>query len=145
MTEIPRWFSRAIADGVSTLLTLKLPGEPYTDAQAKAMRVAWTETLWRQRVQWIEDLDRARLGEGFIQLAGVSTRWPTPALLMQHLPSRPVQQALPPPQPTEEQRRQLREGVRALRDVLGMREPKAPNDADENAMKQRARGLGGKR
>lgn len=56
--------------------------------------MAWVEALSHNRV-WDETLDRERFPVAFRSIAATETQWPSPTRFVEHLPPRPVQQALP--------------------------------------------------
>ena len=98
MTVPEPWFSRVIAEGLQRLAAMHLAAAP-TAAGLDLACAVWIDTLWHRRA-WHEDPDAARLRQAFTALAGHARRWPAPADLLDHLPSRPQLPALPRPQPT---------------------------------------------
>jgi len=115
--RIPDWFFNAVLDGIQRLYVLSLPRTPSADTIELTQEV-WVEALW-SAARWDEDADRPRLASAFRALERTATEWPSPRLLLQHLPRRSRQAALPAPGLTEEQRRRnqarIRELVRTLK------------------------------
>ncbi len=87
MTEpVPAWFNNALADGLTMLLALALPGTPPAETIKLTLNV-WENSLW-QRQAWSAD-DTPRLQAAFVYLAGTCDRWPAPRQLRAALPARP--------------------------------------------------------
>lgn len=105
-SSAPDWFERRVRRGLAALTALRLDGHPPADVIEATAKV-WVQALWPGRA-WDEALDAARIGEAFRLLALHETRWPTPAHFLRVLPARPVQRALPEPEPSAEQRAQVR-------------------------------------
>jgi hypothetical protein len=83
---VPSWFNNTLADGLTMLVALALPGTPPAETIALTLNV-WVNALW-PRQAWTED-DSQRLQAAFVYLAGTCDRWPTPRQLVQALPARP--------------------------------------------------------
>ncbi len=98
MSVPEKWFSAVIADGLQRLAAMRLQNAPADEGLELACAI-WIDTLWNRRA-WQEATDPDRLRQGFTALAGHARRWPAPADLLDHLPSRPQLPALPRPQPT---------------------------------------------
>ncbi|HHJ12256.1 MAG TPA: hypothetical protein ENK00_03660 [Chromatiales bacterium] len=104
------WFRRAIAEGLTRLTALSLPGTPPAET-IKLTREAWVEALWEGRA-WVET-DAERIAAGFRSLSRRIDRWPAPKALLDHLPPRPASLRLPH-KPTPEQRERNRQKLREL-------------------------------
>lgn len=89
------WFSSVIADGMQRLAAMRLMNAPQDDALALACAV-WIDSLWFRR-DWHQDPDEGRLRHAFMALAGSSRRWPAPVEVIDNLPAKPPQLALPGP------------------------------------------------
>lgn len=89
------WFHNIIVDGISRLYSLSLEGAPAADVLPITTSV-WVATLWDAGA-WDESLDSARMKAGFVRLERSLTRWPPPRKLLDELPPRPEQKALPAP------------------------------------------------
>lgn len=95
-TAIPKWLRDAVTDGVQHLFDLRLPGSPAQDRiHHTAMSLA--STIYRWPIAWNAESDLQRLHAMFTAAAGDCYRWPSPAELRQHLPSRPKPPALAAP------------------------------------------------
>jgi hypothetical protein len=116
MSGAPKWFRVAIADGLTRLIALSLPGTPSHETIALT-KEAWIESLFEGRA-WVED-DAGRIAAGFRSLARKVDRWPPPKLLLEHLPARPERKKLEAPKPSPEERERNRQRVRSmLRDAM---------------------------
>lgn len=113
MTDAPPWFNNALADGLTMLVALSLPGTPPAETIALTLQ-AWVGALWTRK-KWREEEDLKRLHRGFVELAGTCTRWPSPQQLVDALPPRepPVPQ-LPAPDLEPEQLAARRAQIDAL-------------------------------
>jgi hypothetical protein len=83
---VPSWFNNTLADGLTMLVALALPGTPPAETIALTLNV-WVNALW-SRQAWTED-DTQRLQAAFVYLAGTCDRWPAPRQLRAALPARP--------------------------------------------------------
>ena len=117
--QIAPWFRREIADGLSALYALMLDGHPAADILSRTADV-WETALWKGRA-WDADLDPPRLREAFRRLAASAQRWPHPAQLIDRLPQRRPQRALPAPQISDEQRQANIRKLRSLARTIGHR------------------------
>ena len=109
------WFRRAVAEGLTRLVALSLPGTPPAET-IKLTREAWIEALWEGRA-WNE-ADASRIAAGFRALARRVDRWPVPRMLLEHMPSRPEPPKLPAPGPTAEQREHAQRRLRSMLNEL---------------------------
>lgn len=89
------WFSSVIAEGLQRLAAMHLASTP-NDAGLDLACAVWIDSLWFRR-EWHEDPDAGRLRRAFLALAGSARRWPSPADLLDQLPAKPRQAALPAP------------------------------------------------
>ena len=113
--QVPSWFFNAVLDGIQRLYILSLPRTPSADTIELTQEV-WVEALWRA-AQWHE-ADRPRLVAAFRSLEASVTEWPSPRLLLQHLPRRSQRPVLPGPALTPDQRRRNQERIRELTSQL---------------------------
>lgn len=107
MTAVPGWMMAAVAEGLQRLLVLRLEGTPPVDA-IEGAALAWCDALLVRGGCWDQALDAPRIRHAFRRLAAHAVRWPAPAQLWEHLPSRPQPVTLPRPPMTEEQREKVR-------------------------------------
>lgn len=114
------WFSRAIRRGLAALMTLRMEAHPPADTVEATAKV-WVQALWPGRA-WDEEIDAARIGEAWRQIALHETRWPTPAVFMRYLPSRVPHKSLPPPPMTEAERERARAILAGIGDMLRKKE-----------------------
>lgn len=105
---VPGWLVAEVAEGIQRLLLLRLEGCPSADA-VEAVALAWADAVWVRAGRWTEDQDAPRLRQAFRGLAAHVRRWPAPAEIWEHMPSRHEPLALEPPPPTPEQRARVRE------------------------------------
>lgn len=111
---VPGWLVAEVAEGVQRLLVLRLEGCPSADT-VQAVALAWADAIWIRAGRWTPEQDAPRLRQAFRALAAHATRWPAPAQLWEHLPSRPEPPRLERPPPTPEQRARVREMLQSLR------------------------------
>lgn len=111
------WFRRAIAEGLTRLVALSLPGTPPAET-IKLTREAWIEALWEGRA-WVES-DAGRIAGAFRAMARRIDRWPAPRVLLESLPARPQPRGLPQPGPTPEQRQRALAMIAELHRKLRM-------------------------
>lgn len=114
-TPPPQWFRRALAEGLTRLVALSLPGTPPAET-IKLTREAWVESLWDGRA-W-DETDAERIAAAFRAIARRADRWPAPRHLVEHLPARPAPRALPKPKPNAEQREKVRAQIDKLNKKL---------------------------
>lgn len=87
------WLKQAVSRGLQALVVLHLDGGPSAETVTQTASV-WYRVLKTWPIDWNEELDRQRLTDAFLALAGQSRRWPSPSQLRALLPSRVY------PQPT---------------------------------------------
>lgn len=94
------WISDAVMDGLSALVALRLKGAPGEDS------IEFTADIWvrafRQHV-FIRELDEPRIRAAFDRIFGRIREWPAPLDVIERMPPRPPQKALPPPETSPEQ------------------------------------------
>ncbi|MCK9468182.1 MAG: hypothetical protein M0Q49_02090 [Porticoccaceae bacterium] len=112
----PKWFRAAIADGLTRLIALSLPGQPSHETIALT-KEAWIETLYDGR-QWF-DTDAPRIAQAFRQMMRRIDRWPAPRVLLEHLPARAEQAKLPESPISDAQRAANRQRLRELASLIG--------------------------
>jgi hypothetical protein len=108
------WLRVEIITGLQKLLALRLQGTPPEDAIVGTAEV-WLEGISCSRIQWNEQLDRARVQQSFAILFSSCEYWPSPKLFMAHLGSRVLPKALPDPPLTAEEQQQVKN---KLRDII---------------------------
>ena len=118
------WFGRLVSEELSRLYLLRLEFSPSNDTFPAVVDV-WISALWQSR-HWQEELDKARLQQGFNQLLISQKTWPKPADLMRVLPDRPPVVALPQPELTAEQKARNRARVAELQARLKGFKPEKP-------------------
>ncbi|WP_420904437.1 hypothetical protein [Candidatus Magnetaquiglobus chichijimensis] len=111
------WLREEIALGLSKCVLLRLPGYPAADVIEFVAEV-WLEAILSAPIYWTENLDRLRIRQAFIALTRVHYQWPTPAILLDHLPPRAAVMSLPEPPMSEEQLAKNLEMIRKLRQDL---------------------------
>lgn len=88
------WINDAVMDGLSALVALRLKGTPGEDM------IELTADIWvrafRQRV-FIQDVDEKRVRVAFDKIFSRVREWPAPLDVIELMPPRPPQLALPPP------------------------------------------------
>jgi dUTP pyrophosphatase len=87
------WLVAVVTEGIQKLLTLCLDGAPAREVATGTM-MAWVEAISTGR-DLQRDLDETRIRAAFIVLMRESRRWPTPRQLLDAMPARKQQQALP--------------------------------------------------
>lgn len=110
------WFERRIRRGLAALMTLRMEGHPPADTVEATAKV-WAQALWHGRV-WVDELDSARIGESFRQITLHETRWPSPAVFLRCLPTRPQKPSLPPPGTTPDEKARARAILAVVADML---------------------------
>ncbi|MEO1750702.1 hypothetical protein [Thiofaba sp. EF100] len=113
----PGWLVAEVAEGIQRLLVLRLEGCPPADA-VEAVALAWADALMLRGGRWSEALDASRIRRAFRALAAHAVRWPAPADIWTHMPSRPEPPRLSPPDPTPEQRERIRNMLQQVRQKI---------------------------
>jgi hypothetical protein len=128
VVDAEAWFNDLVADGLTMLVALSLPGTPPAETIALTLNV-WVNALW-PRAKWSEE-DAPRMHAAFVQLAGTCTRWPAPTQLVDALPPRPKPLQLAGPQLTPEQRaankKRIADLIQRTREAMLAR-PSQPKD-----------------
>lgn len=118
MEAVPGWLVAVVAEGVQRLLVLRLDGCPPADA-VQAVALAWADALWLRARGWTAE-DAPRVRQAFRGLAAHAVRWPAPADLWQHLPSRAAPPQLPRPRPDPAQRAKIEARMLEIARMLGV-------------------------
>lgn len=111
------WFVEVVAEGIAKLYVLRLESAPAADT-LDGVELVWVEALWYTPIAWDREQDAPRLRQAFRALTQRLSRWPAPRELMEHLPSRPKRQELPPPPPTPEQKARAEENLAKLKKMV---------------------------
>lgn len=128
--EAPQWMLAEVADGLQRLMCLALPGTPAAETIAGTAR-AWADAMWYAPKAWDRDLDAPRIAAAFRGIGHRLERFPTPKALLEAMPARPPQPALPKPTISEAQRRANRRRIARMmtgaieRNQAGPRPPRA--------------------
>ncbi|MFH1027695.1 MAG: hypothetical protein V1791_06810 [Pseudomonadota bacterium] len=94
------WIRESVADGLGALLALRLKNTPAEDM------IELTADIWvrafRKRV-FIQELDAPRIRAAFDEIFPRIREWPAPRDVLELMPPRPPQLALPAPVVSDEQ------------------------------------------
>lgn len=120
MKGAPGWLVAEVAEGLQRLLVLRLEGTPPADA-IDGVVLAWCDALLVRGGHWDEAHDAPRIRQAYRSLAAHATRWPAPANLWEHLPSRPQPKPLPPPEMDESKRAEVKVMLAELAAKMRMR------------------------
>lgn len=105
------WINDAVMDGLSALVALRLKGTPGEDM------IELTADIWvrafRQRV-FIQEVDEKRVRVAFDKIFSRVREWPAPLDVIELMPPRPPQLALPAPEISAEERAVNSARVKAL-------------------------------
>lgn len=113
MTEATAdWLLDEVMTGLQKLISLSLANTPAMET-IELTAASWMEVLRSQR--WSEDQDQWRVQAAFLHLMKDSDRWPAPRNLLDRLPPRQPQKALPAPEMSPEQ---VAENLRRIREML---------------------------
>lgn len=124
MTKPKDWLKQSVGRGVQALVVLHLDGGPSAETATKTAAI-WYRIIKEWPIVWNEELDRQRLTDAFLALAGQSTRWPSPAQLRLVLPARRYPKALPEPDyPPEKARANLEKIKEMIKNAINFPEPK---------------------
>ena len=102
--EAPQWMLFEVAEGLQRMIALSLPGTPAAETVGGKAR-AWADALWYAPKAWDQGLDAPRIAAAFQGIGYRLDRFPTPKAILEAMPPRPPQPALPEPEISEEQRR----------------------------------------
>lgn len=94
--SMPVELQKAIADGLSGMIVLRLRGSPAAEAVEPLAKV-WIAAITSRPIAWDADLDLPRIRRAFVELAATMDRWPAPADFMAALPPRKSQLSLASP------------------------------------------------
>jgi hypothetical protein len=86
------WFKTEIITGLQKLQTLCLDNAPAEDT-IPGTAMAWIESLTHGRF-WDQERDTPRIREAFARLPLHTSRWPSPAQLLELMPATKPQRAL---------------------------------------------------
>ena len=112
------WLMNEVADGLKTLIILRLAEGPSLESVA-AVAVAWCNTLQSSPIAWDRSLDAPRLREAFQTLQREQDRWPAPKRLLESLPPRPLPKLLPPAPPSHEEAVEILKILKVNKDLVG--------------------------
>lgn len=96
--KMPVELQKAIADGLSGMIVLRLRGSPAAEAVEPLAKV-WIAAITSRPIAWDVDQDLPRIHKAFVELAATIDRWPAPADFLASLP--PRKQLLSLPRPTD--------------------------------------------
>ncbi|MDP8079537.1 hypothetical protein [Phocoenobacter skyensis] len=113
-----KWLKTTLAQGMASLLLLRLKNSPPEDAIEPTMEV-WFKTITFKKV-WEQEQDQWRFEHAFMKLAQTCEWFPAPAQLLANLPARKEPKALPEPEITQEQRQKMALRVQKLKKQLGV-------------------------
>ena len=102
--ETPQWMLTEVADGLQRLMLLALPGTPAAETIEGAAR-AWADAFWYAPKAWDQDLDAPRIAAAFRDIGHRLECFPSPMAILEAMPARPPQTALPEPKISQAQRR----------------------------------------
>ncbi len=114
---VPSWMLEIVKARMERLVILGLEGRPLGRSMGAVVQL-WAEIIAARLPVADERLDAPRIHAAFDVLETTCDRWPAPKLLLDALPARQPQQALPPPAPTEEERARVREMLAKAREAL---------------------------
>lgn len=126
--SIPDWFHDTIMEVLQVLVALSLKDTPAAEIITATSDI-WAKALW-SKGGWVERLDRPRLLNGVMALSRQVDRWPAPADLIDAMPVRVKQRALPPPPMSDEKQEYGRQKLKEIREMLA--NVGAPHAAPEN-------------
>ena len=121
----PDWMIESMAAGLQHLLLLGLPGRPPAETIAGTAH-AWADAFWSAPKAWAKDLDAPRIAAAFRVVAGQVECFPAPRTVIEAMPPRPPQEALPPPEMSEDERRANRRRLAKLLGSLERQSVQAP-------------------
>ncbi|MDO4434714.1 MAG: hypothetical protein Q4B82_09080, partial [Alysiella sp.] len=87
--KMPDWAYNQMIDGLQKLLVLRLQGAPPADT-ITALAAVWEEALTPITRHWQSETDHNRLPEAFRCVMQQSSRWISPAQLIEQIPARQV-------------------------------------------------------
>lgn len=134
--KAPQWMLSEVAGGLQRLILLALPGTPAAEMIEGTAR-AWTDAFWHAPKAWDQDLDAPRIAAAFQVIGHRLDSFPSPKAILESMPPRPPQPALPEPEISEEQRRRnLMRVAQIMTDALnkGKGLPPKPKHQDSGAV-----------
>lgn len=90
------WLENLVIDGLQKLLILRRPGSPAADT-INAVVDVWMDALARDAKRLNAEQDAGRVREGFARIVREMDIWPQPMHLLECMPPRAPQRALPSP------------------------------------------------
>lgn len=100
------WLCDEVLDGLTRLLSLRLPDAPPAEI-VELTATVWQDALINMNKAWDEALDAERIKKGFIRLSQECVKWPVPKILLEHMPPRKLPPLLPPPPPSPDEAREI--------------------------------------
>lgn len=117
--KAPGWMLFEVAEGLQIMTSLALPGAPPAETIEGTAR-AWADAFWHAPKAWDQDLDAPRIAAAFRMIGHRLDRFPVPKAILEAMPPRPPQPALPGPEISEEQRcANLRRIAQIMTNALG--------------------------
>lgn len=111
------FIQQEVAIGIQHLYVLRLQGAPPEDGIALTAKV-WIGALKKKYKTWNEE-DKGRISKGFDSLILEVTRWPSPAMLIEHIPPRPEKLQIGyKPKFTQEELERNKQNIRNLSNTL---------------------------
>ena len=127
---MPQWMLFEVAEGLQRMIALSLPGTPAAETVGGTAR-AWADAFWFAPKAWDQDLDAPRIAAAFRMIGHCLERFPSPKAILEAMPSRPPQPALPEPELSEAQRQaNLRRIAQIMTEVLGHSKAQRPPRPD---------------
>jgi hypothetical protein len=109
------WVRAEVANGLQALLSLRLRNAPAEDM------IELTADIWAQAFAArasVESLDAPRIREGFRRIFPRVREWPAPAEVLEKMPDRPPQPALPAPRMSDEEHAAISQRFQVMIDDL---------------------------
>lgn len=77
-SEVPKWFSDEIVDGLQTLVLIRLKWGPPTKELAAELAAAWCVTCWEMLKDWNQNTHVPYIQRAFRQMRQELTEFPAP-------------------------------------------------------------------
>ncbi|MBS9777169.1 MAG: hypothetical protein KGV50_00265 [Gammaproteobacteria bacterium] len=94
---LPNKIYNELVEGIKLMDNLNLSFAPSTDDDLQKAVAAWEWTLCA-KITWDDEKDSGRLMAAFAEVVPKLEKWPSPSLIIKHLPPRPPAPALPQPE-----------------------------------------------
>jgi hypothetical protein len=107
------WLKIAVGRGLQALITLNLEGKPPADSLPQTADI-WLIALQNSNIHWQQEHDEWRIQKGFAVLLSSATKFPVPKNLLDNLPARKQQAALPKPEYPREKALQNLQKIKAM-------------------------------